>query len=112
MPEYVHVAKILPEGKEEFLAQSKESFENGREALKAFGFKRIRSFYSPEVVGGDGADGLLVTIYEADSPDVVKRFYEIEAVIRQEEGNHGRLVEAHDHAAVPTNTPFVDVDLT
>lgn len=111
MPEYVHVAKILPEGKEEFLAQLKNSFENGREALKAFGFTRVRSFYSPELVGGDGADGLLITIYEADSPDVVKRFYEMEAVVKQEEQNHGTLVAPHDHAAVATNTPFVDVDL-
>jgi hypothetical protein len=111
MPEYVHVARILPGAKEEFLSQLKNSFEGGREGLKAFGFKRVRSFFSPEVVGGDGADGLLITIYEADDPDVVKRFYEMEAVVKQEEENHGKLVAPHDHAAVPTNTPFVDVDL-
>lgn len=111
MPEFVHVAKILPGAKEEFLSQLKAGFEGGREGLKAFGFTRVRSFFSPEVVGGDGADGLLITIYEADDPGVVKRFYEMEAVVRQEEQNHGRLVAPHDHVAVPGNVPFVDVDL-
>lgn len=111
MPEFVHVAKILSGGKDEFLSQIKTGFESGSEGLKAFGFKRIRSFFTPETVDADG-DGLLVTIYEADDPDVVKRFYEQEIVIRQEEQAHGRLVHPHDHDSVPTNVPFVDVDLS
>ena len=111
MPEFVHVAKILPGGKEEFLRQIKIAFESGSEGLRAFGFKRVRSFFTPETVDGD-ADGLLVTIYEADDPDVIKRFYEQEIVIKQEEQAHGRLVHAHNHDPVPTNVPFVDVDLS
>lgn len=111
MPAFVHVAKILPGAKDEFLKQIKDGFETGRDGLKAFGFTHIRSFYSPETVGSDG-DGLLITIYEAADPDVVKRFYELEPVIQQEEQAHGRLVAPHDHESVPTNTPFVDIDLT
>lgn len=111
MPAFVHVAKILPGAKDEFLKQIKDSLEAGREGLKAFGFTRVRSFYSPEVVGGDG-DGLLVTVYEADDADVVRRFYELEPVIQQESQAHGRLVAPHDHDTVPTNIAFVDIDLT
>jgi hypothetical protein len=111
MPEYVHVAKILPRGKDEFLRQIKTAFESGSGNLKAAGFKRVRSFFTPETVDGDG-DGLLVTVYEADDPDVIKHFYEQEIVIKQEEQAHGRLVVAHHHDPVPTNTPFVDVDLS
>lgn len=111
MPAFVHVAKILPGAKDEFLKQIKDGFEAGRDGLKAFGFTRVRSFYSPETVGDDG-DGLLVTIYEADDPEVVKRFYELEVVIQQEEKAHGTLVAPHDHDSVPANTAFVDIDLT
>jgi hypothetical protein len=111
MPEFVHVAKILPGGREEFLGQIKAAFESAGDGLKTFGFTRVRSFFTPETIDRD-ADGLLVTIYEADDPDVITRFYEQEVVIEQEEQAHGRLVVAHNHDAVPTNTPFVDVDLT
>ena len=109
MPACVHVARILPGQKEEFLKQIKAGFQTGREALRAFGFTRITSFYTSEVAQ-DG-DGLLVTIYEADDPSVVERFYKMEAVIQQEERAHGTLVAPHNHDAVPTNVPFLDLDL-
>ena len=106
----VHVAKILPGQKDEFLRQIREGFEAGKEGLRAFGFRRIVSFFTPEVVGGD-ADGLLVTVYEADDPSVVERFYRLEPVLQQEARAHGTLVVAHDHEAVPRNVAFLDLDL-
>ncbi len=105
----LHVAKILPGGKDEFLKQIKDGFEQGREGLKAFGFTRIQSFWTPEV--NTEGDGLLVTIYEAEDPSVVERFYQLEPVMQQEQQAHGRLVAEHDHEAVPKNVPFVDLDL-
>jgi hypothetical protein len=108
---YMHAARILPGGKEEFLRQIKEGFEAGKEGLKAFGFTRVISFFTPEVVDGDG-DGLLVTIYEAEDPSIVERFYQLEPVIQQEARAHGSLVAPHNHDAVPRNTPFLDLDLT
>ena len=105
----VHVAKILPGKKDEFLRQIKEGFEAGREGLRAFGFRRIVSFFTPEVI--DGGDGLLVTVYEADDPSVVERFYRMEPVIQQERRAHGVLVTPHNHDAVPQNVAFLDLDL-
>jgi len=105
----VHVARILPGKREEFKAQLKEGFEAGREALKAFGFSRIVSFVTPETSADDG--GLLVTVYEAEDPSVVERFYQLEPVIQQEARAHGVLVVPHDHEAVPKNVAFVDLDL-
>lgn len=106
----VHVAKILPGKKEEFLRQIKDGFEMGREGLKAFGFTRVTSFWTPEVAGEDG-DGLLVTVYEAEDPSVVERFYQLEPVQQQEQRAHGTLVVPHDHEAVPKNVAFLDMDL-
>ena len=105
----VHVAKILPGKKDEFLRQIKEGFEAGREGLRAFGFRRIVSFFTPEVV--DGGDGLLVTVYEADDPSVIERFYALEPVRQQEQRAHGVLVAHHDHDAVPGNVAFLDLRL-
>ena len=105
----VHVAKILPGKKEEFLRQIKEGFETARDGLAAFGFSRVVSFWTPEVAG-DG-DGLLVTVYEAEDPSVVERFYQLEPVIQQEQRAHGVLVAPHDHEAVPKNVAFIDLDL-
>jgi hypothetical protein len=105
----VHVARILPGKREEFKAQLKEAFEAGREGLKAFGFTRIVSFVTPEATDDDG--GLLVTVYEADDPSIVERFYQMEPVVQQEAMAHGVLVRPHDHAAVPKNVAFVDLDL-
>ncbi len=105
----VHVARILPGKKEEFLQQIKEGFEASREALRAFGFRRIVSFSTPEVAS-DG-DGLLVTVYEADDPSVLERFYRLEPVMQQEQRAHGVLVAPHDHEAVPKNVAFLDLDL-
>ena len=105
----VHVAKILPGKKEEFLQQIKEGFEASREALRAFGFRRIVSFSTPEVAS-DG-DGLLVTVYEVDDPSVLERFYRLEPVMQQEQRAHGVLVAPHDHEAVPKNVAFLDLDL-
>ena len=105
----VHVARILPGKKEEFVRQLKEGFEAGREALKAFGFTRIVSFTTPEA-SADG-EALLVTVYEADDPSVVERFYSLQPVIEQERRAHGVLVVPHDHDAVPRNVAFVDIDL-
>ena len=105
----VHVARILPGKKDEFVRQLKEGFEAGREALKAFGFTRIVSFTTPEASAG--GEALLVTVYEADDPSVVERFYQLEPVIEQERWAHGVLVAPHDHEAVPKNVAFVDLDL-
>jgi hypothetical protein len=105
----VHVAKILPGKREEFVRQLKEGFEAGRDGLRAFGFTRIVSFTTPEVAG-DG-DALLVTVYEAEDPSVVERFYKLQPVIQQEQRAHGVLVVPHDHEAVPNNVAFIDLDL-
>ena len=78
----VHVAKILPGKKEEFIQQLKEGFETGREALRSFGFTRIVSVTTPEVVGD--REALLVTVYEAEDPSVVERFHKLEPVLQQE----------------------------
>jgi hypothetical protein len=111
MPQFVHVARILPGQKDAFLKNIKDGFEAGAPGLKALGFTRVTSFFSPEAVRDD-ADGFLVTIYEAKDAAVVERFYSLEAVIEGEKKNHGTLVAEHDHAAVPTNTAFVDIDLS
>lgn len=105
----VHVAKILRGKKDEFVRQVKEGFEANPEALRGFGFRRIVSFTTPEAAG-DG-DALLVTVYEADDPSVVERFYQLEPVLKQEERAHGVLVAPHDHDVVSTNTAFVDLRL-
>jgi hypothetical protein len=105
----VHVAKVLPGKKDEFLNQIKEGFETAREGLRAFGFTRVLSFWTPEVAS-DG-DGLLVTVYEAEDTSVVERFYKLEPVIQQEQRAHGVLVAPHDHETVPRNVAFVDLDL-
>jgi hypothetical protein len=105
----VHVARIMPGKRDEFARQLKESFEAGRETLKAVGFTRVVSFTTPEA-SADG-EALLVTVYEADDPSVVERFYQLEPVIEQERRNHGVLVAPHDHDAVPKNVAFVDMDL-
>lgn len=105
----VHVAKILPGKRDEFVQQLKEGFETGKDGLKAFGFTRITSFTTPETT--DDGGGLLVTVYEADDPSVVERFYQLEPVVQQEARAHGTLVVPHDHEAVPKNVAFVDLDL-
>lgn len=105
----VHVAKILPGKRNEFVQQIKEGFGANPEALRAFGFRRIVSFTTPEVSEDDG--GLLVTVYEADDPSVVERFYGLEPVIQQEARAHGTLVAPHDHDAVPGNVAFLDLRL-
>ena len=105
----VHVARILPGKRDEFVRQLKEGFETGREALRAFGFTRIVSFTTPEASAG--GEALLVTVYEADDPSVVERFYTLQPVIEQERRAHGVLVAPHDHEAVPKNVAFVDIDL-
>ena len=104
----VHVAKILPGKREEFCRTVKEGFERNPEALRAFGFRRIVSFVTPEL--GEG-DGLLVTVYEADEPAVIERFYSLEPVLAQEQRAHGVLVAPHDHDAVPGNVAFLDLRL-
>ncbi len=105
----VHVARILPGKRDEFCRQLREGLEGNREALRAFGFRRIVSFTTPEVVA-DG-DGLLVTVYEADDASVVERFYGLESVREQEQRAHGVLVAPHDHDAVPRNVAFLDLRL-
>ena len=86
-----------------------EGFETGKDGLKAFGFTRITSFTTPETSDDDG--GLLVTVYEANDPSVVERFYQLEPVVQQEARAHGTLVVPHDHEAVPNNVAFIDLDL-
>ncbi len=52
-----------------------------------------------------------MTVYEAEDPSVVERFYKLEPVLQQEARAHGVLVVPHDHEAVPKNVAFVDLDL-
>lgn len=54
---------------------------------------------------------LLVTVYEADDPSVLERFYSLDAVVQQEKRAHGVLVAPHGHEAVPKNVAFLDVRL-
>ena len=105
----VHVARILPGKREEFAQRVKEGMEPNPEALRAFGFKRILSFTTPEA-SPDG-EALLVTVYEADDPSVIERFYRLEAVQQQEAQAHGTLVAQHDHDVVPKNVAFLDLRL-
>src|SRR3970282_462799 len=105
----VHVARILPGRQEEFARQLKESFEAGREALKAFGFTRIVSFTTAEA-SADG-EALLVTVYEADDPSVVERFYTLEPVIEQERRGAGGLVAPHRPPPRPTKIAVVGISL-
>jgi hypothetical protein len=109
MPQFVHVARILPGQKDAFCDYIRTGFETAKPALRSFGFTRVTSFYTPEA--SDDGGGLLVTIYEAESAEVVKRFYELPVVIQNEEKAHGMMVAPHDHNALPTNTPFLDLDL-
>ena len=105
----VHVAKILPGKRDEFVGQIQKAFEANPEGLRSFGFQRIVSFTTAETTA-DGHE-LLVTVYEVDDPSVVERFYGLEAVVQQEERAHGVLVSPHDHEAVPKNVAFLDVRL-
>jgi len=105
----VHVARILPGKRDEFAEVVKKGLEANPEALRAFGFLRILAFTTPEA-SPDG-EALLVTVYEADDPAVVERFYALEAVQQQEARAHGVLVGDHDHAVVPGNVAFLDLRL-
>ena len=109
MPKFVHVARIMPGQRQAFQDYIRNGFETGAPALKAFGFTHITSFTTPEVSDDDG--GLLVTIYEAKDASVVEKFYGMQAVIDQETKAHGTMVVAHDHSSLPTNTPFLELDL-
>lgn len=110
MAKFVHVARILPGQKEAFTEYIRKGFEAGAPALKAFGFTRITSFFTPEAAG-DG-DGLLVTVYEAADASVIEKFYGLQSVVEQEAKAHGTMVEPHIHDALPGNTPFLELDLT
>jgi DNA-directed RNA polymerase subunit N (RpoN/RPB10) len=105
----VHVAKILPGKNEEFRQRIKEFYEGNQEALRALGFHRISCFTTWEV--SSEGDSLLVTVFEADDPSAVERFYSAEWVIQAERRNHGVLVAPHDHDDVPKNVAFLDLDL-
>jgi hypothetical protein len=105
----VHVARILPGKRDEFAQQIKSGMEAGRDALRALGFSRVVSFTTPEASAA--GEALLVTVYEADDPAVIERFYSLDAVRRQEERAHGVLVAPHDHDVVPDNVAFVDLRL-
>jgi hypothetical protein len=109
MPSFVHVARILKGQREAFSETIRTGFEAGAPALKAFGFTKITSFFTPELA--DGEDGLLVTVYEAKDASVVEKFYSMQAVIDQEAKAHGVLVKPHDHASLPTNVPFLELTL-
>jgi hypothetical protein len=110
MPSFVHVARILPGQRDAFRDYVRSGFENAREGCKAFGFTKITSFITEESAGQ--GDALLVTVYEARDADVVDRFYKMPAVIEGEKKAHGVMVAPHDHDALPTNTPFLELDLT
>jgi hypothetical protein len=110
MPQFVHVAKILPGKTEEFRQWVKGAFEAMAPMLKDAGFTGVRSFTTPEATSDGG--GLLVTIYLCADASVVERFYQDERVLTAEAQNHGVLVTPHNHDAVPTNAAFLDLDLT
>ncbi|HET8945261.1 MAG TPA: hypothetical protein VFO59_10815 [Dehalococcoidia bacterium] len=110
MPEFVHVARILPGKTEEFRQRVKQAFEAMAPALKEAGFTGVRSFTTPETTSDGG--GLLVTVYECSDASVVQRFYQDERVLAAEALNHGVLVAPHDHDAVLTNAAFLDLDLS
>ena len=105
----VHVARIMPGKRDEFVGQIRKAFEANPEGLRDFGFRRIVSFTTAET-SADGHE-LLVTVYEVDDPSVVERFYGLDAVVQQEERAHGVLVAPHDHDAVAKNVAFLDVRL-
>lgn len=110
MPSFVHVARIMQGQREAFQNYMRNGFETAREAMKSFGFTKVTSFVTPEVAG-QGAD-LLVTVYEAKDASVVERFYSLQGVIENERKAHGVMVESHEHKELPTNTPFLELDLT
>ena len=105
----VHVAKILPGKRDEFVQQMRQAFQQNPEALKGLGFQRIASFTTPEA-SEEGYE-LLVTVFEVDDPSVLERFYSLEPVVQQEKQAHGVLVAPHDHKAVPKNVAFLDLRL-
>jgi hypothetical protein len=109
MASFVHVARILKGQREAFAESMRTGFEAGAPALKAFGFTKITSFFTPELAG-DG-DGLLVTVYEAKDASVIEKFYSMQAVIDQEAKAHGVMVAPHDHSALPTNVPFLELTI-
>lgn len=109
MPSFVHVARILKGQREAFSDYIRNGFEAGAPALKAFGFTRITSFFTPELA--DDGDGLLVTVYEAKDASVVEKFYSMQAVIDQEVKAHGTMVAPHEHSSLPTNVPFLELSL-
>lgn len=109
MPSFVHVARILKGQREAFADYMRTGFETGAPALKAFGFTKITSYFTPELA--DGEDGLLVTVYEAKDASVVEKFYSMQAVIDQEAKAHGVMVAPHEHSALPTNVPFLELTL-
>jgi hypothetical protein len=100
----VHVARILPGKKDDFVQRIKDGFGANPQALRALGFQRITSFTTAEL-----GDELLVTVYEVDDPSVLERFYSLQPVVDQEEQAHGVLVAPHDHDLVPRNAAFLDV---
>ncbi len=110
MPEFVHVAKILPGKTEEFRQRVKQAFEAMAPMLKDAGFTSIRSFTTPETTSDGG--GLLVTVYGCTDASVVERFYRDERVLAAEALNHGVLVTPHNHDAVPANSGFLELDLS
>lgn len=107
MTAFVHVARVLPGKRDEFVQRIKDGFSADPQGLRAFGFTRIVSFTTPEA-SSEGEE-LLVTIYEAEDASVIERFYSLEPVLEQERRAHGTLVAHHDHAAVPNNAAFLDI---
>lgn len=105
----VHVAKILPGKKDEFVQQIQQAFQQNPDALRGLGFQRIVSFTTAEA--SEEGHELLVTVYEVDDPAVLERFYALEPVVQQEKQAHGVLVAPHDHDAVPKNVAFLDLRL-
>jgi hypothetical protein len=109
MPSFVHVARILKGQREAFSDYIRNGFETGAPALRAFGFTKITSYFTPELA--DGEDGLLVTVYEAKDASVVEKFYSMQGVIDAEAKAHGVMVAPHDHASLPANVPFLELTL-
>jgi hypothetical protein len=107
----VHVANILPGQREAFterlrLAQGRLAavVAEHRDELAAIGIRRFVMATTPEGT----SDGLLVTVFEADEPAAVERFYALEWVQAVERQNHGVFLEPHGHDGITQNVALVD----
>jgi hypothetical protein len=111
MPAVVHVSQILPGKKEEVIKSFLTDLESRKERMGAYGLTRVMWFCTPEMAG-DG-DGLLVAVFEGEDPSgAVAAMYADERSERGKQYNHGNLLAPHDHAIVPQNVAFLELQVT